>query len=122
MSFWTTAMPDVATRHSRCAPAPSRLTTSNRLPDRAVCGTIHSPSAGKIPLSLGRDCPVKCEFCYELDHSYRETQDPPKTSDEEQTWTTGLRSGRRRIASSSRAVPLTLGSSVSMGASKLTRG
>ena len=39
--------------------------------------------AGKIPLSLGRDCPVKCEFCYELDHSYRETQDPPKTSDED---------------------------------------
>ena len=39
--------------------------------------------AGKIPLSLGRDCPVKCEFCYELDHSYRETFDPPKTSDED---------------------------------------
>lgn len=39
--------------------------------------------AGKIPLSLGRDCPVKCEFCYELDHSYRETLDPPKTSDED---------------------------------------
>ena len=34
--------------------------------------------AGKIPLSLGKDCPVKCEFCYELDHSYRETLDPPK--------------------------------------------
>lgn len=39
--------------------------------------------AGKIPLSLGRDCPVKCEFCYELDHSYRETLDPPKTTDED---------------------------------------
>ena len=39
--------------------------------------------AGKIPMSLGRDCPVKCEFCYELDHSYRETLDPPKTSDED---------------------------------------
>jgi len=39
--------------------------------------------AGKIPLSLGRDCPVKCEFCYELDHSYRETLDPPKTSDDD---------------------------------------
>ncbi|WP_455379291.1 radical SAM protein [Petrachloros mirabilis] len=39
--------------------------------------------AGKIPLSLGRDCPVKCEFCYEMDHSYRETLDPPKTSDED---------------------------------------
>ena len=39
--------------------------------------------AGKIPLSLGRECPVKCEFCYELDHSYRETLDPPKTTDED---------------------------------------
>jgi len=39
--------------------------------------------AGKIPLSLGRDCPVKCEFCYELDHSYRETLDPPKTTDDD---------------------------------------
>ena len=32
---------------------------------------IREMDAGKIPLSLGRDCPVKCEFCYELDHSYR---------------------------------------------------
>jgi len=38
---------------------------------------------GKIPLSLGKSCPVKCEFCYELDHSYRETLDPPKTTDED---------------------------------------
>jgi hypothetical protein len=39
--------------------------------------------AGKIPLSLGKSCPVKCEFCYELDHSYRETLEPPKTSQED---------------------------------------
>lgn len=39
--------------------------------------------AGKIPISLGKSCPVKCEFCYELDHSYRETLEPPKTSQEE---------------------------------------
>jgi len=39
--------------------------------------------AGKIPLSLGKTCPVRCEFCYELDHSYRETLEPPKTSDED---------------------------------------
>lgn len=39
--------------------------------------------AGKIPLSLGKRCPVKCEFCYELDHSYRETLDPPKTTQED---------------------------------------
>jgi hypothetical protein len=44
---------------------------------------IREMDAGKIPLSLGRDCPVKCEFCYELDHSYRETLDPPKTTDED---------------------------------------
>lgn len=42
--------------------------------------------AGKIPISLGRECPVKCAFCYELDHSYRETLDPPKTSDEDWTF------------------------------------
>jgi len=39
--------------------------------------------AGKIPLSLGKECPVKCAFCYELDHSYRETLDPPKTTQED---------------------------------------
>ena len=39
--------------------------------------------AGKIPLSLGKACPVQCEFCYELDHSYRETLDPPKTTQED---------------------------------------
>ncbi|MBM4119729.1 MAG: hypothetical protein ACKOBZ_02390 [Nitrospira sp.] len=38
---------------------------------------------GKIPLSLGKNCPVQCAFCYELDHSYRETLDPPKTTDED---------------------------------------
>ena len=37
----------------------------------------------KLPLSLGKTCPVKCEFCYELDHSYRETLEPPKTSQED---------------------------------------
>src|SRR5919201_3661874 len=39
--------------------------------------------AVKIPISLGKACPVKCEFCYELDHSYRETLDPPKTTQED---------------------------------------
>ena len=38
---------------------------------------------GKIPLSLGKNCPVKCEFCYEIDHYYRETLDPPKTTQED---------------------------------------
>ena len=39
--------------------------------------------AGKIPISLGKSCPVQCEFCYELDHSYRETLEPPKTTQED---------------------------------------
>lgn len=39
--------------------------------------------AGKIPISLGKNCPVQCEFCYETDHSYRETLDPPKTTQED---------------------------------------
>ena len=39
--------------------------------------------AGKIPLSLGKKCPVACDFCYELDHSYRETHDPPKTTQDD---------------------------------------
>ncbi len=44
---------------------------------------IREMDGGKIPLSLGKSCPVKCEFCYEIDHSYRETLDPPKTTDED---------------------------------------
>ncbi|MFQ5991070.1 MAG: hypothetical protein ACE5NA_01420 [Nitrospiraceae bacterium] len=38
---------------------------------------------GKIPISLGKSCPVQCEFCYELDHTYRETSEPPKTTQED---------------------------------------
>ena len=34
----------------------------------------------KIPLSLGKTCPVKCTFCYEMDHSYRDTFDTPLTT------------------------------------------
>lgn len=44
---------------------------------------IRELEGGKIPLSLGKGCPVQCEFCYELDHSYRETLDPPKTTQED---------------------------------------
>lgn len=43
----------------------------------------HEMDAGKIPISLGKSCPVKCEFCYEIDHSYRETLEPPKTTQED---------------------------------------
>jgi hypothetical protein len=38
---------------------------------------------GKIPVSLGKSCPVQCTFCYERDHSYRETADLPRTTDED---------------------------------------
>ena len=37
----------------------------------------------KIPLSLGKTCPVKCTFCYEMDHSYRQTFDMPLTTQED---------------------------------------
>ncbi|MEE9258669.1 MAG: radical SAM protein [Nitrospinaceae bacterium] len=36
----------------------------------------------KIPLSLGKTCPVKCSFCYEKDTSYRQTFDTPLTTQE----------------------------------------
>lgn len=36
----------------------------------------------KIPISLGKTCPVKCPFCYEKDNSYRPTVDVPLTTQE----------------------------------------
>ncbi len=36
----------------------------------------------KIPISLGKTCPVKCAFCYEKDISYRETFPVPLTTQE----------------------------------------
>ena len=40
----------------------------------------------KIPLSLGKTCPVKCAFCYEKDHSYRPTIDAPMTREIASEW------------------------------------
>jgi len=37
----------------------------------------------KIPLSLGKTCPVKCAFCYEKDTGYRTTFDTPLTTQED---------------------------------------
>lgn len=37
----------------------------------------------KIPISLGKTCPVKCTFCYEKDISYRPTVDVPLTTQED---------------------------------------
>ena len=37
----------------------------------------------KIPISLGKTCPVKCAFCYEMDLSYRQTFDMPLTTQED---------------------------------------
>ena len=34
----------------------------------------------KIPISIGKTCPVKCTFCYEIDHGYRKTEEPGKTT------------------------------------------
>lgn len=39
--------------------------------------------ARKIPLSLGKACPVNCTFCYEKEHSYRFVEDTPKTTQED---------------------------------------
>ena len=39
--------------------------------------------SGKNPISLGKNCPVKCKFCYEIDHSYRETLEPPITTQDD---------------------------------------
>jgi len=39
-------------------------------------------SERKIPISLGKTCPVECAFCYEKDYSYRPTIEAPKTTDE----------------------------------------
>ncbi len=36
----------------------------------------------KIPISLGKTCPVKCTFCYEQDISYRQTYPTPLTTQE----------------------------------------
>jgi hypothetical protein len=37
----------------------------------------------KIPISIGKTCPVKCTFCYEIDHGYRHTEEPGRTTQEE---------------------------------------
>ena len=37
----------------------------------------------KIPISLGKTCPMKCTFCYEKDHSYRKTFETPRTTQEQ---------------------------------------
>lgn len=39
--------------------------------------------ARKIPISLGKKCPVMCTFCYETEHSYRIVEDIPKTTQED---------------------------------------
>src|SRR5438309_10420517 len=41
----------------------------------------------KIPLSIGKTCPVKCTFCYEIDHGYRKTEERGKTTQEDWDFT-----------------------------------
>lgn len=40
----------------------------------------------KIPISLGKTCPVRCTFCYEKDTSYRTTYPVPLTTQEHWDW------------------------------------
>jgi hypothetical protein len=62
-------------------PTEARLTYSRPADPRAVL--IKEMEKRKIPISIGKTCPVKCTFCYEIDHSYRNTQEPGKTTQED---------------------------------------
>lgn len=62
-------------------PTEARL-TYDRPPDpREVL--VKEMEKRKIPLSIGKTCPVKCTFCYEIDHGYRDTAEPGKTTQED---------------------------------------
>ena len=62
-------------------PTDARLTYSRPADPRDVL--IKEMEKRKIPLSIGKTCPVKCTFCYEIDHGYRDTQEPGKTTQED---------------------------------------
>lgn len=63
------------------------ITTEARLPSSRLANSrdvlIKEMEKRKIPLSIGKICPVKCTFCYEIDHSYRNTEEPGKTTQED---------------------------------------
>jgi hypothetical protein len=62
-------------------PTEARPTSRRPADPRAVL--IKEMEKRKIPLSIGKICPVKCTFCYEIDHSYRATEEPGKTTQED---------------------------------------
>ena len=62
-------------------PTDARLTYERPSDPRDVL--IKEMEKRKIPISIGKTCPVKCTFCYEIDHGYRKTEEPGKTTQED---------------------------------------
>jgi hypothetical protein len=62
-------------------PTDARLTYPHATDSQAVLRK--EMDKRKIPISIGKTCPVKCTFCYEIDHSYRRTEEPGRTTQEE---------------------------------------
>ena len=62
-------------------PTDARLTYDRPADPRDVL--IKEMDKRKIPISIGKTCPVKCTFCYEIDHGYRTTAEPGKTTQED---------------------------------------
>src|SRR2546422_8607136 len=62
-------------------PTDARLTYERPSDPREVL--IKEMEKRKIPISIGKTCPVKCTFCYEIDHGYRKTEEPGKTTQED---------------------------------------
>jgi hypothetical protein len=62
-------------------PTDARLTYPRVADPRDVL--VKEMEKRKIPISIGKTCPVKCTFCYEIDHGYRHTEEPGKTTQED---------------------------------------
>src|SRR6266705_792634 len=62
-------------------PTEARLTYPHVLDSREILRKEMDKS--KIPISIGKTCPVKCTFCYEIDHTYRQTEEPGRTTQDE---------------------------------------
>ena len=62
-------------------PTEARLTYPHVLDSREILRK--EMDKRKIPISIGKTCPVKCTFCYEIDHSYRKTEEPGRTTQDE---------------------------------------
>jgi len=62
-------------------PTEARLTYPHVLDSREILRK--EMDKRKIPISIGKTCPVKCTFCYEIDHTYRQTEEPGRTTQDE---------------------------------------